>query len=150
LRGYALIEAGIGILGLLTFAVVPLAGRIYLAGVTEGVIGHFLRGFVAAVCLLPPTLLMGASLPMIARWIETTPKGVSRLGFLYSSNIAGAVLGCLIAGFYLLRVYDMAVTTYVAVAINFVVALISFVVPAARFSSTSQSRFQDCRRWVPK
>ena len=37
-------------------------------------------------------------------------------------NLAGAVIGCLLAGFYLLRVFDMAVATYVAVAINLCVA----------------------------
>src|SRR5208283_2663187 len=37
-------------------------------------------------------------------------------------NIGGAVFGCLLAGFYLLRVYDMAVATYAAVAINALVA----------------------------
>ena len=68
-----------------------------------------LRGVVAAACLLPPTLLMGASLPAIARWVETTPAGVSWLGLLYSANVAGAVTGCLLTGFYLLRVHDMAV-----------------------------------------
>ncbi len=46
----------------------------------SGLLGLVLRGAVAAVCLLPPTLLMGASLPAIARWVETTRKGVSRLG----------------------------------------------------------------------
>ena len=64
----------------------------------------FLRAVVAAICLLPPTFLMGASLPAIARWVESTPQGVSWLGFLYGGNIAGAVFGCLFAGFYLLRV----------------------------------------------
>jgi spermidine synthase len=78
------------------------------------------------MCLLPPTLLMGASLPAIARWVETTPKGVSWLGFFYGGNIAGAVLGCLLAGFYLLRLYDMPTATVVAVTINFTVSLISF------------------------
>src|SRR4029077_10876691 len=73
---------------------------------------------VVAICLLPPTLLMGASLPAMARWIETTPSGISWLGFFYGGNIAGAVFGSLIAGFYLLRVYDMAFTTYTAVFIN--------------------------------
>ena len=48
---------------------------------------------------------MGATLPAIARWVETTPTGVSWLGFFYGSNIAGAVFGCLLAGFYLLRVH---------------------------------------------
>ena len=61
---------------------------------------------------------MGATLPAIARWVETTPPGVSWLGFFYGGNIAGAVLGSLLAGFYLLRVYDMAIATYVAVALN--------------------------------
>src|SRR5262249_3905433 len=79
----------------------------------------------AGICLLPPTLLMGATLPAIARWVETSPQGVSWLGFFYGGNIAGAVFGCLLAGFYLLRVYDMAVATYVAFAINVAVALIA-------------------------
>src|SRR4029077_8580984 len=49
---------------------------------------------------------------------ETTPQGISWLGFFYGGNIAGAGFGCLLAGFYLLRVYDMAFTTSVAVFIN--------------------------------
>src|SRR5258706_10739329 len=85
-----------------------------------------LRAIVCAVCLLPPTVLMGASLPAAARWIETTPKGVSWLGLLYGGNIAGAVFGCLLAGFYLLRVHDMATATLIAALINGAVALVAF------------------------
>jgi spermidine synthase len=72
---------------------------------------------------------MGATLPVIARWIETTPRGVSILGLLYAGNIAGAVFGALFAGFYLLREYDMATATYVAVAINLTVAAIAYIFP---------------------
>jgi len=54
--------------------------------------------------------------------VETTPKGVSWLGFFYGGNIAGAVVGSLLAGFYLLRVYDSAIATYAAVALNMAVA----------------------------
>ena len=126
LRVYASLEIGVAFLGLLALFGVPLVGRLYLAGATQGTLGLILRGLVAAVCLLPPTLLMGASLPAIARWIQATPQGVSWLGFLYSGNIAGSVFGCLFAGFYLLRVYDMAVATWVAAAINLVVAGLSF------------------------
>jgi spermidine synthase len=42
----------------------------------------------------------------IARWVETTPDGVATGGFFYGGNIAGAVIGSLDAGFYLLRVSD--------------------------------------------
>ncbi len=126
LRVYSAIELGIGICAILVLFVLPLMNSVYAAIAGHGVFGIVLRAVIAAICLLPPTLLMGASLPAIARWVETTPKGVSWLGFFYGGNIAGAVLGCLLAGFYLLRVYDMPTATVVAVSINFAVALISF------------------------
>ena len=126
LRVYAMIEAGIGVFGLLVLFGVPLLDHVYAAIAGHGLWGILLRAIIAAICLLPPTLLMGASLPAIARWIETTPRGVSWLGFFYGGNIAGAVFGCLLAGFYLLRVYNMATATFVAVAINSAVALIAY------------------------
>ena len=127
LRVYALLELGIGIAGVLALFGIPLLGRIYVAGPTHGIAGLLLRGFIAGVCLLPPTLLMGGTLPAVARWIGAASKNVSALGFLYSSNIAGAVFGCLFAGFYLLRVHDVAIASYFAASINLGVALISFV-----------------------
>ena len=75
-----------------------------------------------------PTLLMGATLPAMARWVKTTPEGVSWLGFFYGGNIAGAVIGSLSAGFYLLRVHDMAFATFAAVALNVLVAAIALVI----------------------
>ena len=128
LRVYAALELGIGLIGLLILWGMPLIGGIYTAWAGPGVAGLFVRGIVAAICLLPPTFLMGATLPAVARWVETTPQGVSWLGFFYGGNIAGAVIGSLAAGFYLLRVYDTAVATYVAVALNFLVAAIGFVI----------------------
>jgi spermidine synthase len=127
LKVYAALELGIGVFGVLVLLAVPFVGRLYVAGVTQGVLGLVLRGTVAAVCLLPPTVLMGASLPALARWLEATPRGVSWVGWLYSASIAGAVSGCVLAGFYLLRVHDMAVATYVAAGINLLVALTGVV-----------------------
>ena len=85
----------------------PLVGGVYTAWARSGHRRHRAARRRRSICLLPPTLLMGATLPAIARWVETTPEGVSWLGFFYGGNIAGAVLGSLLAGFYLLRVYDM-------------------------------------------
>jgi spermidine synthase len=50
---------------------------------------------------------------------------VAWLGFFYGGNIAGAVIGSLLAGFYLLRVHDMAIATYVAAALNVGVAVLA-------------------------
>ncbi len=125
LRIYAYLELGIGAIGLLVLLGMPLIGGVYTAWAGPGAVGLMLRGLAAAVCLLPPTILMGATLPAIARWVETSPKGVSWLGFFYGGNIAGAVIGSLLAGFYLLRVYDISIATYVAVSLNVTVALIA-------------------------
>src|SRR6185295_5342117 len=131
LRVYAYLELGIGLFGLLLLFGMPLLGGIYFHWGGGGVTGILLRGVAASVCLLPPTLLMGATLPAISRWVESTPEGVSWLGFFYGGNIGGGVLGSLAAGFYLLRVYDLGIATYVAIALNVVVALLAIAIATA-------------------
>ncbi len=128
LRVYAALEAGIGVFGVIVLFAVPIVGQIYTQIAGTGQANLFLRAIVASICLLPPTLLMGATLPAIARWVETTPRGVSWLGYFYGGNLAGAVTGSLLAGFYLLRVYDMPTATAVAVVLNIVVAGLAMVV----------------------
>jgi spermidine synthase len=131
LRAYAMLEIGIGIFGIIVLFLVPALGRLYALLGGYGPASILLRGLVGAICLLPPTLLMGATLPAIARWVETTPKGVAWLGFFYGGNIAGAVFGCVLAGFYLLRVFDMVTATMVAAAINFMVGGIGLALARA-------------------
>ena len=66
--------------------VMPLVQGIYTAVAPHGFGGLLLRGLFAAICLIPPTVMMGATLPAVARWVETTPRGVSWLGFFYGGN----------------------------------------------------------------
>jgi len=91
LRVYAFIELGIAIFGIAVLFLVPLGRYVYVAAIGIGLPGMLLRGILCGLCLLPPTLLMGASLPAMARWLESTPQGFSRLGMLYGANTAGAV-----------------------------------------------------------
>jgi len=105
----------------------PLISGIYVAAAAHGMPSILMRAVICAICLLPPTILMGASLPAAARWLKTSAEGVSWMGLLYGANTAGAVFGCLLAGFYLLRVSDMATATFVAAAVNVAVALASFL-----------------------
>jgi spermidine synthase len=130
LRVYALLELGIGTIAVALLFLLPLVGHFYAANVGPGAAGIAFRGLVSAACLLPPTVLMGATLPAIARWMETSPVGVARLGFFYGANIAGAVFGCLLAGFFLLRVYDVGVATFVAVAIDGTIAVAGLALAA--------------------
>jgi spermidine synthase len=131
LKVYALIELGIGLCGLLVLWGLPLADRIYIAGLQSGLPGLLLRGLMASLMLLPPTMLMGASLPVMARFVDASPRGVSWWGGLYAANTLGAVGGCLAAGFYLLRLHDMAFATFCAAAFNLAIALLSMALSAA-------------------
>jgi spermidine synthase len=123
MKVYAYLELGIAGFGVLLPFILPLVGGLYFAVAGSGMSGLILRGLFCAVVLLFPTLLMGATLPAIARWVESTPKGVSWLGFFYGGNIAGGVIGCLLAGYYLLRVTDATTASFVAVGLNVVVAV---------------------------
>ncbi len=127
LRVYAVLEAGIGIIGILVLVGMPLINGIYTAWAGSGLLGIAFRAVIAAICLLPPTMLMGATLPALARAVETSPSGVAWLGFFYAGNTIGAVLGSLLAGFYLLRVFDLTTATFVAVAINAAIGLLAMV-----------------------
>jgi spermidine synthase len=126
LRAFALIELSIGFSGILVLRGMPVVNGMYVAALGHGLPAVLLRATICAICLIVPTILMGGSLTTIAWWIGSTPRRASWLGLLYASNTMGAVFGCLTAGFYLLRVFDMATATYVAAAINVAIAVISF------------------------
>jgi len=138
LKVYAMVEFGIGLCGILALFGMPLVDGVYTAAVGHGLPAILLRALVCACCLMPPTFLMGASLPAAARWIQTSPEGVSWMGYLYGGNTVGAVFGCLLAGFYLLRVTDMTTATFVAAALNATVGLVSLRL-ASRTSSRAAS-----------
>ncbi len=124
---YAGIEGGIALCGLVELVLIPLIDRLYVSGAQDGVAGMLLRGVVCSVALLPPTVLMGASLPAIVRWARGgADLKPSWWGILYAANTFGAVVGCLLAGFWLLRVYDIRIATFAAAAINLAVAALSF------------------------
>jgi spermidine synthase len=126
LRVYAAIEAGIGLIAILVLYLLPPAADLYSRIAGQGGTGILLRALLCAAFLLPPTVLMGATLPCAARWSGSTRQGVRWLGILYTGNLAGAVFGSLLAGFYLLRSYDMAAATFAAAAVNAFCATLAF------------------------
>jgi spermidine synthase len=144
LKVYALLELGIGACGLIVLFAVPIIGDAYTRIAGTGQANVILRALAASICLVPPTLLMGATLPAIARWVEATPTGVAWLGYFYAGNLAGAVAGSVLAGFYLLRVYDMPTATFVAVGLNVVVAALAWLI-ASRAPYESPAAFLDRR-----
>jgi spermidine synthase len=109
-----------------SLAALPPVSGVYSALAGHGPLAILIRAIVCAVCLLPPTVLMGATLPAASRFVESTPRGVAWTGFLYGGNTVGAVFGSVFAGFYLLRVYDLTIATLVAAFVNALVASLGF------------------------
>jgi spermidine synthase len=140
LKVYAYLELGIAAFGILIPLILPHVGGLYTAIGGSGVFGIFVRAIYCAIVLLPPTIMMGATLPAIARYVETTPSGVSWLGFFYGGNIFGAVGGCLLAGYYLLRWFDMTTASFVGVVFNVAVALAALALAKkAPFTAPAES-----------
>ena len=82
------------------------------------------RALLASVVVLPPTILMGATLPAITRALVDRIFRLGRdLSFLYALNTCGAVAGSLAAGFVLIRAIGVHGTLWVAVALNVGVGL---------------------------
>jgi spermidine synthase len=126
LKAYALIELGIGVCGVAIPVLLPQVAQLYTAAAGTDGTGILLRALLCAVLIVPPTILMGATLPAISRWMTLTASGYSHLGFLYSANLVGAVVGAGLTGFYLLRNFDVYVATAVAVSLNAAIAAASY------------------------
>ncbi|MGH9220238.1 MAG: fused MFS/spermidine synthase, partial [Vicinamibacterales bacterium] len=117
LRVIAALEGGIALLGLLIPIALPLVQQAYLSVVGYGFNAVMLRAAVCTLVLTPPTMLMGATLPVVARLPNAD------VGRLYTANLIGGALGTALAGFYLLRVFDVYVASGIAIAINLMIAV---------------------------
>lgn len=122
---YAKLEVGIALLaGLVTLLLFGAPG-IYAAvgGALPGPLLALLRVLIALALLLPPTFLMGGTLPVLSRVIVTRRDALGRgLGLLYAVNTFGAVLGCFLTGFVLIAALGLGGSTLLAVLLNLVIA----------------------------
>ncbi|MFH1278265.1 MAG: fused MFS/spermidine synthase [Candidatus Eisenbacteria bacterium] len=132
LRVYGWLEAAIGAYALLVPVIFRLLHPVYLSferafGEGDDLVRFgAIRFLLAAAVLVPPTLLMGGSLPLLVRRFAGSKDGGntgSRVGVLYGVNTLGAVLGTASAGFLLLPELGMAGTIRFAAALNFLLAL---------------------------
>jgi spermidine synthase len=79
---------------------------------------------VSAIILLPPTFLMGGTLPVLSRFVATRRGGVGpAVGLLYGLNTLGAAAGTFLSGFFLVKALGTLKTIYVAAAGNLALAL---------------------------
>jgi spermidine synthase len=145
---YGLLEAGVAVTALALPWAVALSGDLFALIVGNQPIppdaassGQLLYYSIASfLVLVIPTALMGATLPLLARYAVTSNRNVgTRVSMLYSMNTFGAVGGTLLAGFVLLPSLGLRATVWVGVATNGVIFVIA-VLLSRRAAMSSVSR----------
>jgi spermidine synthase len=123
LRVYGALEVGIGLWA--------LAFPWMVAGLTPlyRVLGSApLHALLAALVLLPPTVAMGATLPLLARLVaDRRGTMADRVAVLYASNTLGAVAGTALAGLVLLPTVGLLVTTLIAAGSNLLLGVVAAI-----------------------
>lgn len=128
---FGLAELGVGAYGLISLKLFDAVGALTSVqshGLTTGVLVFLLVFF--------PTLLMGATLPLlVAHQVRDTAHVGQSVSRLYFVNTLGAALGAFIAAHWLLGSFGMSGTTRIAACLNAAAALIVLLVlrrPAAK------------------
>jgi spermidine synthase len=132
LRLYARLEIAVGACCLLVPWGAPMLRPVVAASYVhfEGSptllsVGHLL---VAGLVLLPPTALMGSTLPVLAACLTSRGRGISTsVGLAYGANTVGAVAGALLAGYFLIPSVGLLRTHLAAVAVNFVAGTVALI-----------------------
>lgn len=125
---YAVLEAAIGALGAFSPNAFAWLDRFYVAiypaTVADPGLLALARVAGASLFLLPPTILMGGTLPVLVRWFTGGQEGSGRaVSSLYAANTFGATAGVALSGFFLIPAIGLTATIAVAVALNFFLAL---------------------------
>jgi len=155
LRLYAYYEIGIGLTAIGSLFLMSRVTPLYLwINNTFGysfMIFTIARFVVAFFILIVPTILMGATLPILSRFFITKIGEVGRhLGSLYSVNTFGAACGGLLAGFYLIGHLGVHRTIYLAVLVNIGVGFISWIASQKYFPTQLEAPATKSEKTFPE
>lgn len=126
LRLYARLEFGIAALGAASWLLIRLAPPVYASVAQTLPAGALavLRVVVAMLVILPPTFLMGGTLPILSRFLVRESSRLGRgLGLLYAVNTFGAVLGCFLTGYVFVATLGVPGSVALAVGLNVLIGL---------------------------
>jgi spermidine synthase len=130
LRLFGYLELGIGVCAILVlyiFARLPTLLERFTAPDTLGRL-LFAEFFAAAIIMLVPTLLMGATFPVAARIYGAGAEAIGRrVGRLYALNTIGAALGAFVAGFGLIPLLGLQRAALVLALLNLAVGAVALL-----------------------
>ena len=141
-RAYGLLEMGIALYALAVPFLFSLVDSLYTVIWQHLHPGFFVfslwRFLLSCLMLLVPTTLMGATLPLLsAALVRSAGQTSTSVTRLYTRNLAGAICGSIVAGFFLLPVFGVRATIHTAAIINIIIGIVTIL--ADRRTETSSS-----------
>ena len=135
LRTYALLEVTLAATGLATLWLFDVAdgwfGQSYRALGDASPWLWLIRVLLVGLVLLPPTLLMGGTLPLLSQYLAPRLGRIAgSVGLLYAINTLGACLGCGLAGFVLIPDLGVQATVGLAAGLNVLAGVAVWALPA--------------------
>ncbi len=136
LKMYVLMEAGIAISALIvTLLITVLDNAIVSVMTPESVTGGgwiIIRYVVVFIILLPPTMLMGGTLPVMGKMVTESLEGVGlSISAIYAFNTYGAMAGSFLSGFLLIPQLGLWGAITIALCLNAAVAAALWFTPEA-------------------
>jgi len=130
LFSYGILEVLIALYALLTplifHWVLPLFSLIGAKFADRYLIITLWRFVISVVLLLPPTILMGATLPVLSRFCALRkPDSGRSVGLLYGINTTGAFCGVLVVGFFLLPNFGLIISIIFIAICNLLLGLLA-------------------------
>lgn len=132
LRAFGVAEIGIGALAFASPWLLAALTPVYVALQTrlpEALVIQSLARFAGSFAVLVGvTTLMGTTLPLVLKAAAASASGIGpRISVLYAMNTTGAVMGALLAGFYLVGSHGIAASFRIAALTNVAVGLAALI-----------------------
>lgn len=128
LRLFAWLELGVGLSALLFLLLQGplelLFVQLHPALVDRPLLYYIFKFVTAFIVLLPATFFMGGTLPVISKVaLRHEQRSGRTIGELYGINTLGAVAGCLLTGFVLIKTLGITLTLTGAIVLDGAIAL---------------------------
>jgi spermidine synthase len=130
LRLYGFLEAGVALLALAVPFLLAASEPVFrilwdhLGGIAW--LYAALRVLLVGLVLIAPTTLMGATLPVLSRFLSLSGEAAAgQAGLAYATNTFGGVAGTLLSGFWMIPWLGLRATTQAAVALNLAIGAAS-------------------------
>lgn len=138
---YACLELGIGVFALIFPGYYEVVHDVFLSVVRTfaptGALRLTLQFVFAGVTILLPTVLMGATLPALTKFVTRSLTELrGRVAALYAINSSGAVVGTLAADWWWIPTKGLEATLYIGAALSIAIGLLALALSRASDEGT--------------